>query len=82
MLLANDDRPRTMHTEAERTERHLLPDVASDLIERHEQRRRLRQSTWRPHLETAEAWRISRERIATAVAREAGAQLIVGGLEI
>ena len=25
MILANDDRPRTMHAEAERTERHFFP---------------------------------------------------------
>ena len=36
MILANDDQPRTIHTEAERTERHLLPDVVSDLLDRNE----------------------------------------------
>jgi len=36
----NDDRPRAMHTEAERTERHLLPEVLAEVIERHEARRR------------------------------------------
>src|SRR5258705_13916188 len=35
-----DDRPRAMHTEAERTERHLLPEVLPEVIERHEARRR------------------------------------------
>jgi hypothetical protein len=29
-----------MHTEAERTERHLLPEVLAEEIERHEARRR------------------------------------------
>jgi hypothetical protein len=28
MILANDDRPRTMHAEAERTEGHLLPRLS------------------------------------------------------
>jgi hypothetical protein len=37
-ILGNDDRPRTMHAEAERTEPTLLPEV----IERHEARRRTR----------------------------------------
>jgi hypothetical protein len=32
--------PRAMHTEAERTERHLLPEVLADVIERREARRR------------------------------------------
>jgi hypothetical protein len=36
----NDDRPRAMHTEAGRTERHLLPEVLAEVIERHEARRR------------------------------------------
>ena len=36
MILAIDDQPRTIHTEAERTERHLLPDVVSDLLDRNE----------------------------------------------
>ena len=28
MILAKDDRPRTMHAEAERTKRHLLPEIS------------------------------------------------------
>jgi hypothetical protein len=32
--------PRAMHTEAERTERHLLPEALAEVIERHEARRR------------------------------------------
>ena len=39
MILANDDRPRTTHAEAERTERDLLPEVVADLLERHAYRR-------------------------------------------
>jgi hypothetical protein len=31
MILANDDRPRTMHAEAERTRCHLLLDVVTEL---------------------------------------------------
>jgi ATP-dependent exoDNAse (exonuclease V) beta subunit len=31
-ILINDDRPRTMHAEAERTERALLPEGLADLI--------------------------------------------------
>jgi len=31
MILANDDRPHTMHAEAERTDRDLLPEVVAAL---------------------------------------------------
>ena len=34
-ILHNDDRPRTMHAEAERTEPHLLPEVVTEVIQRH-----------------------------------------------
>ena len=54
MILANDDRPRTMHTEAERTERHLLPEVVADLLERHAHRRDARLAAWQAHLRTVE----------------------------
>jgi len=37
-ILHNDDRPRTMHAEAERTERGLLPEVVAEVIQRHEPR--------------------------------------------
>ena len=63
-ILANDDRPRTMHTEAERTERHLLPDVVAELLQRHDTRRRARRAAWLAHLRTAEIWRAGHERMA------------------
>jgi hypothetical protein len=72
MILANDDRPRTMHAEAERTDRELLPDVVSALLDRHDQRRRTRAAHWRQHNAAA------RERAATyermIAARSAGAE--------
>src|SRR6478735_5365930 len=40
MLLANDDRPRTMHTEAERTDPELLPKLIGEMLQRHQQRSR------------------------------------------
>ena len=49
-ILANDDRPRTMHAEAERTGRHLLPEIVCDLLERQEHRRYTRQRCWQDHL--------------------------------
>ena len=47
MILAKDDRPRTVHAEAERTERHLLPEIVSDLLQRHDERRRARRAAGR-----------------------------------
>jgi hypothetical protein len=53
-ILHNDDRPRTMRAEAERTESGLLPEVVAEVIERHESRRRARHATWRAHVKTAQ----------------------------
>jgi hypothetical protein len=39
MILANDERPRTMHAEAEHTDRELLPDIVGRLLDRHDARR-------------------------------------------
>ena len=47
MILANDDRPRTMHAEAERTQAQLLPPVIADLLDRNEHRRANRRERWR-----------------------------------
>ena len=83
MILANDDRPRTMHTEAERTERDLLPEVVTDLLQRNDQRRSVRRAVWREHTASSRAWRAGYERMATAEAtRETGIDLDAGGLEL
>jgi conjugative relaxase-like TrwC/TraI family protein len=83
MILGNDDRPRTMHAEAERTERHVLPEVVADLIQRNDQRRRTRRDLWRQHIRTTEAWRAGHERMAAAQAtRSAGVDLDAGGLDL
>ncbi len=49
MILANDERPRTLHAHAERTPHHQLPPVVAELLERNEQRRTHRRETWRQH---------------------------------
>jgi hypothetical protein len=67
MILGHDDRPRTMHAEADRTPRHLLPDEVSNLLQRHDQRRAARRAVWREHLATTRAQRAAYERSATAV---------------
>ncbi|WP_368834373.1 MobF family relaxase [Mycobacterium intracellulare] len=66
MILANDDRPRTMHAEAERTDRDLLPPVVGALLDRHDQRRHDRRAGWRVYS-------------AQARSREAAYQRIVAG---
>jgi conjugative relaxase-like TrwC/TraI family protein len=49
MILANDERARTLHAHAERTPPHQLPPVVADLLERNEQRRTNRREIWRQH---------------------------------
>jgi conjugative relaxase-like TrwC/TraI family protein len=78
-ILGNDKRPRTMHTEAERTERHLLPEVVAEVIERNEVRRRLRRAMWREHEKSVHAWRAGYERmLASARTRAPGLDMDVG----
>jgi conjugative relaxase-like TrwC/TraI family protein len=78
-ILANDDRPRTMHAEAERTDAHLLPRIVQDLLERRERRRAARRAVWREHqaaVRTGEAayYRMA-EHTEHAVDRDAGVAL-------
>jgi hypothetical protein len=72
-----------MHAEAERTEHRLLPEVVGELLQRHEQRRRVRRAVWNTHLEAAEAWRNGRELIAAAIEnRSHSVELSGRGLEL
>jgi conjugative relaxase-like TrwC/TraI family protein len=84
MMLGNDDRPRTMHAEAERTGRHLLPDRVADALARHERRRAARRTVWREHTANARAQQAAYERIATAAAHGAdrGLSLDADGLDL
>ena len=68
MILANDDRPRTMHAAVERTERDSLPSEIIEVLQRQENRRHDRQERWRTRLAAAEA---SRTRSESTVATEA-----------
>jgi hypothetical protein len=63
-ILANDDRPRTVHAEAERTARDLLPDIVGQLLERHDQRRSARRAVWREHNAGARAREATYQRMA------------------
>lgn len=64
-ILANDDRPRTMHAEAERTERDLLPPPVADLLVTQEQRRSARSAVWREHSAAGRAAAAAYQRMAT-----------------
>ncbi len=46
ILTANDDRARTMHTVAARTDRELLPTAVAALLDRNDQRRADRAQAW------------------------------------
>jgi conjugative relaxase-like TrwC/TraI family protein len=84
MMLGNDDRPRTMHAEAERTGRHLLPDRVADALARHERRRAARRAVWREHTANAPAQQAAYERITTAAAhgKDRGLDLDADGLDL
>ncbi|EFG78672.1 hypothetical protein HMPREF0591_1403, partial [Mycobacterium parascrofulaceum ATCC BAA-614] len=69
MILANDHRPRTMHAEAERTDRDLLPPVVGALLDRHDRRRAHRLSGWRQHHAQARARDAAYQRLRDATYR-------------
>jgi len=76
MILANDDRPRTMHAEAERTDRALLPAIVGALLDRNDERRSARQAHWRQHSAQARSREAAYQRLvnATRQASERSAQ--------
>ena len=83
MILANDDRPRTTHDQAERAARHLLPDKVADLLDQNDARRAARRAVWREHTASARARQAAYERMAQAAS--AGAERGVdrdAGLEL
>jgi conjugative relaxase-like TrwC/TraI family protein len=69
MILANDDRPRTMHAEAERTPGHLLPQVVAEVLDRNERRHTNRRDLWRQHSTDAHRRATAYERVAERWAR-------------
>jgi conjugative relaxase-like TrwC/TraI family protein len=83
MILANDDRPHTMHAEAERAVRHLLPDAVAAVLDQNDVRRAGRRAVWREHTAAARARQAAYERVAAAaspsaergVDRDAGLEL-------
>ncbi|QEN17632.1 MobF family relaxase (plasmid) [Mycolicibacterium sp. ELW1] len=81
-ILANDDRARTMHAEAERTERHLLPQPVSDLLVTQEQRGHTRSAVWREHSAAGRAAAAAYERMATVAERDRDRSRDIDGLEL
>ena len=62
-IAANDDRPRTMHVEAQQTDRELLPDIIGRVLDRHDQRLASRQEAWRQHTAAARDFSAAYERM-------------------
>ena len=81
LILANDDRPRTMHAEAERIDRELLPDVVGRLLQRHEDA--VAHGAPRGgYRAAARAFHAGYERMAAAAHPDTGIDLDANGLEI
>jgi 3D (Asp-Asp-Asp) domain-containing protein len=79
-IVANDDRPRTMHVEAQQTDRELLPDTIGRVLDRHEKRLLSRAGAWGQHITSARDFRAAHEHMAAAVPT-AGRGRDIGGLE-
>jgi len=70
-VLARDERPRTMHAEAARTDPALLPDTVRRLLERHTEGGAARAAVWRERTAEARAFQAAYERMADAAAQSA-----------
>lgn len=71
MILANDDRPRTMHVEAEHTAREHLPDIIGQVLDRHEQRRGTWRAAWREHARAQQSLQQAYERFRAGLEHSA-----------
>jgi conjugative relaxase-like TrwC/TraI family protein len=80
-ITANDDRPRTMHVEAQRSDRELLPVIIGRVLDRHNHRFVARARAWRDHCAAARDFRAAHEQMVANLAG-AGHSRDVGGLEL
>jgi ATP-dependent exoDNAse (exonuclease V) alpha subunit len=64
IVTGNDDRPRTLHAVAARTDRDLLPERVCSLLDRYEQRCAERAHAWRQHTAQKLAREAAYQRIA------------------
>jgi hypothetical protein len=71
ILTANDDRPRTMHAVAARTDRGLLPTAVAALLDRNDQRRADRAQAWRQHIAQTRAREAAYQRFAATTQQAA-----------
>ncbi|WP_240274726.1 MobF family relaxase [Mycobacterium ulcerans] len=71
MILANDDRARTMHTVAASTDRELLPTTVATLLDRNDQRRAERTLEWRRDSAQSRTCEAAIERITVDTQRTA-----------
>jgi len=71
ILTANDDRARTMHAVAARTDRKLLPTIVAALLDRNDQRCADRAQTWRQYSAQTRAREAAFERIGATRQRAA-----------
>ena len=71
MIMANDGRPRTMHAEAQRSDRALLPDIVQRLLDRQDQRLATRREVWRQHATAESAFYERYERLAADIGHAA-----------
>ncbi len=72
-ILKNDDRARTMHAEAERTDRELLGDDIAAPLDRNDQRRDRRAAAWQQHNADERGRSASYQRIMEGIERAAEA---------
>ena len=70
-----------MDVQARQTDRELLPDSITQLLDRHEQRLTARQEAWREHVSTAREFHAAYERM-TADLPSAQRKRDIGGLEL
>jgi hypothetical protein len=83
-IIANDDRPHTMHLEAQQADRELLPAAIQGVLDRRDQRLIARAEAWRQHAATARDFRAAGERMTSAANRAADRSRArdAGGLEL
>jgi conjugative relaxase-like TrwC/TraI family protein len=83
-ILANDERPTTMHTTAEHIPADQLPVEIADLMVRNETRRTKREAVWGEHQRAVRAWRSGHDRAASAykTAGDTDISLDTDGLEL
>jgi hypothetical protein len=83
-IASNDDRPRTMHVEAQQADCELLPNTIHELLDRHDHRLIARTEAWRQHAAAARDFRAAGERMMSGADRTSDRSRAtdVGGLEL